>query len=195
MTNSDYLTVQIGNKLKAIRKENGWKLGELAVKSGMSMAMISKIENGRIIPTLPSLIQLIQAFNLNISDFFSDLKSNSEFKGYILRKKKEYTAISKEEEESTGYEYQMILNYPMDKSSMEISLLTLKSNAQRTRVSTSGFEYIFLIKGSIRYELGPEILLLEEGDSLFFDGNIPHVPRNDTNADAVMLVLYFITMN
>ncbi|MEB2774348.1 XRE family transcriptional regulator [Algoriphagus sp. D3-2-R+10] len=194
MSNSDYLTVQIGNKLKAIRKENGWKLGDLAAKSGMSMAMISKIENGRIIPTLPSLIQLIQAFNLNISEFFSDLKSDNEFKGYIFRKKKEYTAVIKEEE-SAGFEYQMILNYPIEKSSMEISLLTLESNAKRARVSTSGFEYLFLLKGNIKYELGSETLLLEEGDSLFFDGNIPHVPRNETNTDAVMLVLYFITMN
>ncbi|MCE7055188.1 XRE family transcriptional regulator [Algoriphagus sp. AGSA1] len=191
MSNPDYLTVQIGNKLKSLRKENGWKLGELSVKSGMSMAMISKIENGRIIPTLPSLIQLIQAFNVNISDFFSDLKSDNKFKGYILRKKKGYTTLSKEEE-PTGFEYQKILNHPLEKSSMEISLLTLQSNAQRVRLSTSGFEYIY--KGNIQYDLGPETLLLEEGDSLFFDGNIPHVPRNETNADAVMLVLYFITM-
>lgn len=81
MSNPDYLTVQIGNKLKSIRKETGWKLGELAEKSEMSIAMISKIENGRVIPTLPSLIQLIQSFNLNISEFFSDLKSDNEFKG------------------------------------------------------------------------------------------------------------------
>ncbi|PZX56772.1 helix-turn-helix domain-containing protein [Algoriphagus chordae] len=194
MTNSDYLTIQIGNKLKAIRKENGWKLGELAEKSGMSMAMISKIENGRVIPTLPSLIQLIQTLNLNISDFFSDLKSENDFKGYILRKKSEYTAVHKEEE-STGYEYQMILNYPIEKSSMEISLLTLKSQAERASVSTAGFEYIYILKGKIEYELGSEKFHLEEGDSLFFDGNIPHVPKNETSHDAVILVVYLITMN
>lgn len=194
MTDSDYLTVQIGNKLKSIRKENGWKLGELAEKSGLSMAMISKIENGRVIPTLPSLIQLIQTLNLNISEFFSDLKSNNDFKGYILRKKNDYVAVHKEEE-STGYEYQMILNHPIEKSSMEISLLTLKSRAERASVSTAGFEYIYLIKGTVQYQLGSETFELEEGDSLFFDGNIPHVPKNETSADAVLLVAYFITMN
>jgi transcriptional regulator with XRE-family HTH domain len=193
MSNSDYLTLQIGNKLKAIRKENGWKLGDLAEKSGMSMAMISKIENGRVIPTLPSLIQLIQTLNLDISEFFSDLKSENHFKGYILRKKNEYTPLHKEEE-STGYEYQMILNYPIEKSSMEISLLTLKSHAERASVSTAGFEYIYMVKGAIQYKLGSETFELEEGDSLFFDGNIPHVPKNESSADAVLLVAYFITM-
>tara|TARA_R110002051_G_scaffold9204_1_gene36946 strand:+ start:49 stop:633 length:585 start_codon:yes stop_codon:yes gene_type:complete len=194
MTTSDYLTIQIGNKLKAIRKENGWKLGELAEKSGMSIAMVSKIENGRVIPTLPSLIQLIQTLNLNLSDFFSDLKSENEFKGYILRKRSDYTPVNKEEE-SIGYSYELILNYPIDKSSMEISLLTLKDKASRSAVSTSGFEYIYIIKGNIDYELGEETFKLNEGDSLFFDGNIPHVPQNKSDSDAVILVVYFITMN
>ncbi|MBB6328975.1 transcriptional regulator with XRE-family HTH domain [Algoriphagus iocasae] len=194
MTNSDYLTVQIGNKIKSIRKEIGWKVGELADKSGISIAMISKIENGRVIPTIPSLLQIIQTLNLNIGDFFSDLKSEDEFKGYIFRKRSDYTAVNKEEE-SIGYEYELILNFPLEKSSMEISLLTLKSQAQRASVSTSGFEYIYILKGNISFELGSEVLELDEGDSLFFDGNIPHVPQNKSSSDAVLLVVYFITMN
>ena len=194
MTNSDYLTVQIGNKIKSIRKEIGWKVGELADKSGISIAMISKIENGRVIPTIPSLLQIIQTLNLNIGDFFSDLKSEDEFKGYIFRKRSDYTAVNKEEE-SIGYEYELILNFPLEKSSMEISLLTLKSQAQRASVSTSGFEYIYILKGNISFELGSEVLELDEGDSLCFDGNIPHVPQNKSSSDAVLLVVYFITMN
>lgn len=194
MTNSDYLTIQIGNKIKSIRKENGWKVGELAEKSGMSIAMISKIENGRVIPTLPSLLQIIQTLNLGIGDFFSDLKSANEFKGYILRKRTEYTPVNKEEE-SVGYEYELILNHPIEKSSMEISLLTLKPKAERSSVCTAGFEYIYILKGEIFYELGDETFELGEGDSLFFDGNIPHVPHNNSASDAVILVVYLITMN
>lgn len=194
MTNPDYLTDQISNKLKVIRKEKGWKLGELAQKSGLSIAMISKIENGRVIPTLPSLLQLIQALNLTISDFFSDLKAENDFKGYILRKKNEYSPLHKEEG-STGFEYKMILTYPVEKSSMEISLLTLKSKAERAKVSTSGFEYIYVVKGTVQYELENETFELEEGDSFFFDGNIPHVPRNGTDTEAVLLVIYLITIN
>ncbi|WP_373398098.1 XRE family transcriptional regulator [Algoriphagus halophilus] len=194
MTNPDYLTIQIGNKIKSIRKENGWKLGEFAEKSGLSIAMLSKIENGRVIPTIPSLLQIIQTLNLNVAEFFSDLKSNEEFKGYIFRKHSEYTSVNKEEE-SIGYNYQLILNYPIEKSSMEISLLTLNSQAKRSSVSTSGFEYIYLIKGSLKFELGKEVFHMEEGDSLFFDGNIPHVPKNEQPNEAVLLVVYFITMN
>lgn len=194
MTNTDYLTVQIGNKIKTIRKENGWKLGEFAEKSGLSIAMLSKIENGRVIPTIPSLLQIIKTLNLNVSDFFSDLKSSEDFKGYIFRKKSDHTAVKKEEE-SVGYDYQMILNYPIEKSSMEISMLTLSNKAKRSSVTTSGFEYIYLLKGKIEFELGNETFQLEEGDSLFFDGNIPHVPRNLVSEDSVLLVVYFITMH
>ena len=78
---------------------------------------------------------------------------------------------------------------------MEIALLTLDSKAERAKVSTSGFEYIYIVKGVVQYELDNETFELEEGDSLFFDGNIPHVPRNGTDAEAVLLVIYLITMN
>ncbi|EAZ79152.1 helix-turn-helix domain-containing protein [Algoriphagus machipongonensis] len=194
MTSPEHLTIQIGNKIKGIRKEKGWKLGEFADKSGMSIAMLSKIENGRVIPTIPSLMQIINTLNLNLADFFSDLKVDGDFNGFIFRKKEDYVSLSKEED-SVGYHYQMILNFPIDKASMEISLLTLDSHAQREKLSTSGFEYIYLIKGKLTYELGDETLEMEEGDSLFFDGEMPHVPKNTQSNEAILLVVYFITMN
>lgn len=193
MSKTEYLTIQIGSKIRNIRKDNGLKLGELAERSGISIAMLSKIENGRVFPTLPSLIQILHTLQVDLNVFFSDLSAGEAFPGYIFRKRDAYQPVNKEEE-SIGFNYELILSHLVEKSSVEISLLTLNPDAQRSRVSTSGFEYIYLIKGNVRYELGNEVFEMQEGDSLFFDGNIPHVPNNTGTSDAVILVVYFIAL-
>ncbi len=193
MDNSRYVTTWIGSKIKDIRKSHNLKLGDLAEKSGISIAMLSKIENGRVFPTLPSLLQVLQTLNVDLNEFFADLKGDKEFPGYILKKRSEYRSIKKEDE-SIGFNYQLILNQKIEQSSMEISLLTISGNAQRSPVSTDGFEYLYLVKGNIQYKLDDKILDLEEGDSLFFNGKIPHVPLNKHNEDAIMLVIYFIEL-
>jgi len=48
-----------------------------------------------------------------------------------------------------------------------------------------------MLSGECVYVIGDDEVLLKEGDSLFFDGRIPHVPVNRSNNSAKMLVLYF----
>lgn len=48
-----------------------------------------------------------------------------------------------------------------------------------------------MIAGECFYTIGNEEVLLKEGDSIFFDGRIPHVPVNKGKFSAKMLVLYF----
>jgi len=191
MGSSEYIIVQIGAKIRQIRKEQGFKLGELADKSGISIAMLSKIENGRVFPTLSSLIDILKTLQIDLSHFFSDFTTDESFPGFIFLKRLDYQPIKKEEE-AVGFHYELVLNHFIEASSVEISLLTLNSGAKRNRVSTSGLEYIYMIKGRVQFHLGDEIFDMEEGDSLFFDGNIPHVPFNEYETDAVFLVIYFI---
>ncbi|WP_339922573.1 XRE family transcriptional regulator [uncultured Cyclobacterium sp.] len=191
MDNSAYLNTWIGSKIKEIRKSKHLKLGDLADKSGISIAMLSKIENGRVFPTFPSLIQVLNTLNVDLNEFFAGLQSEKEFPGYLLKRKNEYTSIKKEEE-AIGFDYQLILNHKLERSSMEISLLTIQSQAQREPVTTDGYEYLYVLNGQIKYELGENTFDLEQRDSLLFDGRIPHLPINIQQTDAILLVIYFI---
>ena len=75
---------------------------------------------------------------------------------------------------------------------MEISVLTLSPGAMRDPVSTEGYQFLFVVKGSVVYQLGDKTLELKEKDSLFFDGRIEHVPKNITKEEAFLLVMYFL---
>lgn len=154
--------------------------------------MLSKIENGRMIPTIPTLFAIIGALGIAPDTFFSELGEQDTFPGYIFIPKTEYSHFVKEEN-AKGFNYFSILEHRIEGTSLQISLLNLEPGARRKPVSTLAFEYIYLISGSIEYILGDNKFNMNEGDSLFFDGNIQHVPLNNSNKPATLLVFYLFT--
>ena len=191
MEQTEFIVTWVGSKIKEIRKDNKLTLTEMSQQTGISIAMLSKIENGRVFPTWHSLLQIFNALNLNLNTFFNDLPTKSEFSGYLLFKGEEYKPIEKEEE-AKGFDYRLVMNRTMEKSAMEISVLTLSPGATRETVSTEGYQFLFVMKGSVVYHLGDKTLELKEKDSLFFDGRIAHVPKNKTKEEVFLLVMYFL---
>ena len=191
MTDDKYEVAWIGAKIRELRSLKNWKLGELSDKSKVSIAMLSKIENGRVFPTFPTLLQILKPLEVDLNNFFEDIGKSKEFPGYIFSKRENYLETTKEN--SVGFKYETILTQNLKGVSLEISMLTLSKDAKRDMVTTDGYEYIFLTKGDVKYQLGDKIFNLKEGDSLYFDGRIPHVPENNLKTESILLVIYFIT--
>ncbi|WP_205966252.1 helix-turn-helix domain-containing protein [Parapedobacter sp. SGR-10] len=183
---------EIGNILRKYRKGKKLRLVGLAETSGVSIAMLSKIENGRMLPTIPTLFAIIGALGVAPDIFFSELGEQNTFPGYIFIPKTEYASFVKEEN-AKGFHYFSILEHRIEGTSLQISLLHLDPGAKRKAVTTHAYEYIYLISGSIEYMLGDQIFPMNEGDSLFFDGNIQHVPFNKSDKLATLLVFYLFT--
>lgn len=183
---------KIGDTVRKYRKEKNLKLQDLAALIEMSSSMLSKIENGRMIPTIPTLFTIINKLGVPVEQFFAELKDDEKFPGYIFIPQKDYVPYVKEENVK-GFDYYSILERKMDSGSFQISLLHISPGAQRSPVVTTAYEYVYLIHGIVKYSLGDQIFEIQAGDSLFFDGNIPHVPYNETKTMAIMLVVYFFT--
>ncbi|WP_448633581.1 cupin domain-containing protein [Pedobacter panaciterrae] len=62
-------------------------------------------------------------------------------------------------------------------------------------VTTDAFEYKYLIKGKIEYLIEDKNYILEEGDSIFFDGRLGHNLSNIGDSDVLMLVVYYFITN
>jgi mannose-6-phosphate isomerase-like protein (cupin superfamily) len=73
----------------------------------------------------------------------------------------------------------------------ESVLLEVQPNSKREKVVTDAFEFKYILTGECYYEIGDQEVLLKEGDSIFFDGRVPHVPVNKGNVHSKMLVVYF----
>ncbi|RAJ08871.1 XRE family transcriptional regulator [Chitinophaga skermanii] len=185
---------KIGGLIRKYRKEKDLKLMELSELTGVKSAMLSKIENGRLIPTIPTLFTIINKLGVRADMFFGQLAQGDEFPGYIFIPKQNFTKYEKEEG-AVGFHYQSILEFNYDGGAIQVSLLTLEPNSSRPQVATAAFEFIYILAGDIKYELEDKSFQMTAGDALFFDGNIPHLPQNNTNHAATLLVFYLFTSN
>jgi len=71
----------VGKRIKEMRLSKDLKLVEVAIKSGVSKGLLSRIENGRTIPSLPVFFNIISALDENPTTFFDQMNfdSNSPF--------------------------------------------------------------------------------------------------------------------
>lgn len=182
------MVTDIGKRIKQIRKERRQTLAAVAQQAGVSKGLVSKIENGRAIPSLPVLFELIRVLGYTPEHFFKGMSFASNHT-YVLRKANEQIPLQKEEE-STGFHYFYIFEQMLRQGSVEAILLHLAPGAQRDKVITDAYEFKYLLEGSVEYHLEDEVIPMETGDFLFFDGRVPHVPRNTSDKMAKMLVFY-----
>lgn len=184
------LLIQIGNKIKEVRKAKGITVQALADRAEVSKGLISQIENNRAIPSLPVLMKVILSLQINLPDFFEELRSVTGEQPVLIVRQSEYRSIQKEADK--GFDYKRILTRTIAGGSTDIVLLELKKGASRKQlVHTEAYEYKYIIRGSLNYEIEGKDYLLEEGDSIFFDGRLGHKLSNPGKTDTLILVIYF----
>lgn len=179
----------IAQKIRATRLEKNLTIQQLAYRAKVSKGLLSKIENSRTLPSLPVFITLIQSLGISLKEFFSEMVLMNG-RNYILIKKNQYTNVKREGRE--GFDYQHILSQNIATCTMEAVLLTLKPGAKGNPTTTDGYEFKHLISGQCDYQINHERITMKEGDSLYFDASVPHLPINNSDQKAVMLVVYFL---
>lgn len=184
----DYL-LDIGKRIKKFRKDKNLKISDIAEKAGVSNGLISRVENGRTIPSLPVLLNIIGALQIEVSSFFDGMERFNHRK-YIVTRRDENHVIDKEVE-AEGFIYKFIFNKSMRSVAFEVVLLEIEPNNIREKILTDAFEFKYILSGEVYYQLDDESVKLSEGDTIFFDGRIPHVPINKSAGSAKMLVIYF----
>ena len=180
---------RIAQKIRATRLEKNLTIQQLATRSNVSKGLLSKVENSRTIPSLPVFVSIIQSLDISLKEFFHDMVLTNG-KDYLLVKKDDYTPL--EREGRSGFHYQFILSQNITNCSMDAVLLTLEPGAKGKPTTTDGYEFKYILSGSCEYQINNEVILLEDGDSIYFDASIPHVPLNHSRKKVIMLVIYFI---
>ncbi|OKS87502.1 helix-turn-helix domain-containing protein [Mucilaginibacter polytrichastri] len=185
----DDILIQISNRIKDRRRDKNITVQELATRANVSKGLISQIENSRTIPSLMVLIDIIKALEIDLNIFFKDIQSGGTLAPLIIRKQAEYDHFEKEHAE--GFHYQRIFTRSIKNSTVDIVILELEPNAHRPQVETEAFEYKYILSGQVKYLFGEQQYILNAGDSMLFDGRLPHTPQNTGKEIARMLVVYF----
>jgi transcriptional regulator with XRE-family HTH domain len=183
------ILIQISNRIKERRREKNITVQELALRANVSKGLISQIENSRTIPSLIVLIDIIKALEIDLNEFFKDMRSKSDHPPVLVKRKHEYDHFEKEH--ADGFHYQRIFTQSISKSTVDIVILELEPDASRPLVETEAFEYKYILSGQIAYQFNDDTITLNQGDSMLFDGRISHTPKNMGDTKASMLVIYF----
>jgi len=189
---SDFI-IGIGKRIKDIRKANNLTINELANRASVSNGLISRIENGRTIPSLPVLLDLIQSLEIDASYFFEGVERGSNAKFVYIPKASQQ--VIEKEVEAQGFKYMHIFSKSLNTLGFEAVLLTLEPNSKREKVITDAWEFKYILKGTVKYLIDQEEIILSEGDALYFNGRYPHVPQSISDEPCIMLVLYLYSNN
>lgn len=181
--------IQISKRIKSFRREKSITVQELANKAKVSKGFISQIENSRTIPSLMVLIEIIKALEVDLNVFFENIFIDKRPSPILLMRSNEYEYFEKED--AIGFHYNRILTQSVKDATVDIVLLTLDPNSSRPLVTTDAYEYKYLISGTVQFDFEDQQLEFNQGDSILFNGRIPHSPKNIGTDKAIMLAIYF----
>ena len=161
-------------RVREFRLQQGLTVSELAVRSGLSKGMLSKLENAQASPSLATLARLSTALSVPVTAFFRGL---DEERDVLFVKAGQGLEISHKGTRA-GHRYQMLGSMRGPHKRMEPVLVTL---LERTEVfplyQHAGTELIYMLTGTMEYSYGSASFTLEPGDALQFSGEVTHGPR------------------
>ncbi len=183
--------VKVGERIKLLREDKALSLDEVAKRSGISSSVLSQIENHMVSPPLGTLIRLAKAMGIPTGMFFSD-QAESPF--CLVRRDDRPVAsrFASTEGLSYGYSYEA-LGFAKKNRKMEPFVVTLtEAEVPQTDLNQhAGEEFIFVLEGEIEVILGEASEILKEGDSIYYDSNIPHrVARHGDKEAKIVAVIW-----
>jgi transcriptional regulator with XRE-family HTH domain len=170
---SDY---GIGAKLRALRLRKKIGLVELGRHTGLSPALISKIERGRMFPTLPTLLRIALVFGVGLEYFFAGARERPLVA--IARKRDRVRLPDHPGADGATYHFAS-LDYPATERRFNCFLADFESvppDALRPH-RHPGVEFIYVVRGVLSLHMDGAEHELEAGDSVYFDSSAPHAYR------------------
>ncbi len=170
------LEAAIGRQVRALRKRQGLTGQELAAQTGLSVGMLSKIENGGISPSLATLQMLADALRIPLVQLFAGY---DEPRGAMHVKAGEGVEIARAGTRA-GHQYNLLGHVGANASGVVVEpyLITLTLESDRfPTFQHEGIELLYMLEGAVEYRHGEQMYLLEPGDSLLFDADAPHGPE------------------
>ncbi|WMT81338.1 cupin domain-containing protein [Terrisporobacter mayombei] len=168
------MNIDIGKKIRELRKSKKFSIIDLSQESGLSTGLISQIERNMVVPSIKVMWKIANVLEVNIGYFFDEDDENIEEK--IVVRKNHRKSINTNDS-TKSYE---LLMPNLNNKSIEFILITLSKETKINKelVSHKGEECGYIIEGKMKIILENKEYILEKGDSFYFDSKIPHVYEN-----------------
>jgi transcriptional regulator with XRE-family HTH domain len=167
----------IGPRIKALRLRKKLGLVQLAGHTGLSPAMLSKIERGQMFPTLPTLLRIAMVFGVGLDHFFNVDKEEPLIA--VVRKRQRLKLPSPPGEKTPAFLFES-LDYPASDRRMESFYAEFPVDAPPSEPHQHGSaEFIYVLSGRLIVNVDGKEAALDTGDAMYFDSSVPHSYRRE----------------
>lgn len=176
---------RIGEKVRVLRKGKKLGLVQLGAHTGLSPGMLSKIERGNLVPTLPTLLRIALVFGVGLEHFFAE---GDEPVLAVVRKGERLRLPDRPESAEPAYFFES-LDFRVPDRPMEAYRAEFTGAAGSAAHEHAGPELVYVLSGRLAIEIAGRPVVLDEGDAVHFDSTVPHSYRRDGDAPCTALVV------
>ena len=136
-------------------------------------ALLSKLEHGKLYPTLPTLSRIAMVFSMGLDHFFTDERQKHTFA--LVRKKERLRFPEAADSDQAAFDFESLDYLASDrKFNAYLADFRAVAPAKLHLHQHAGVEFIYVLKGRLGLNIGTEQEILDAGDSLYFDSQFPH---------------------
>ncbi len=166
----------IGEKLRTLRLRKSMGLVELGKHTGLSAALLSKLERGKLFPTLPTLLRIALVFGVGLDYFFTDERKRRVVG--VVRKSERVRFPERPGTPDVSYFFEC-LDYRTTERKLSAFLADFQDVPPEKLKPHhhAGVEFLYVMQGTLAMKIGSEEYTLEAEDSIYFDAAVQHSYR------------------
>lgn len=179
----------LSDRIRRVREMRGLTVKDLSSRTGIDTDTLRRIESSKLIPALGQLVRLGKALDMKMGYFISPGID----KPMTVVRKHERRPVSRYGEAKSmfyGYSYESLAP---DKANrlMEPFIITLVPTDVEEFSTHAGQEFLYVLQGEIKVQVGDRVDFLKPGDAAYYDSNQSHLVRcAGTTAAKILAVLY-----
>ncbi|MDN2567306.1 XRE family transcriptional regulator [Aquibium sp. A9E412] len=174
----------VGHAVRAFRQERGISITDLASSAGVSVAMLSRVESGRVAASLRTLQAIATALRVPVASLLKDVEEKSDATFLppgggleVVRQALRGTYI-----------YRLLGHTTTTDVVLEPYINVFPStDGSFKRTQYDGVKFLYMLEGEITYQHGDTIYTMTPGATLFFGAQIMHGPERILKAPATLL--------
>jgi transcriptional regulator with XRE-family HTH domain len=180
----DFPKDEVGRRIRYLRRMQALTAEELAKRAGVSQSMISQIERGQVSPSLETLWKLSHCLKVPVFSFFE----TEDQEVVTIMRKGEQQVLKRVR---PNILYQLLAPSSGKQISFFKLILEPGEDIDSPLMFHSGEECGYMVQGSMRIEVDGNMYILHEGDSIYFDSNLPH--RFLNKGDSLSMAVWAMT--
>jgi len=166
----------IGEKLRTLRLRKSMGLVELSKHTGLSAALLSKLERGKLFPTLPTLLRIAMVYSVGLEYFFTDERKRRTVS--VVRREDRVRFPERPGTQEVPYFFESLDYKANDRKLSGYVAEFQEIPAEKAKPHLHpGVELVYVMKGALTIKIGSEEFQLEAEDAIYFDSAVLHSYR------------------